>query len=149
MIALIILVVLAFILFYLQSYFKIHRETRIIQTTLETFHPDILLEKQPIYVNDSIYNPADIIATIFKYQYVQKVLSLSNNSYQKKNLSKYLLIYNDQDVAVELFITNPTNHKDIEYYNGFFVNKFYKVGKNNFAKNQANMPQQQNVVLPF
>lgn len=123
------LVVLAILSFYMQSYFKIQKETQIIQTTLTSFHPDILLEKQPIYVNDNIYNPADVIASIFKYQYVQKVLSLSNKSYLKRNLSKFVLIYNDQDQPIHVYIANPTTTKHMKYYNGFFVNKFYKVCK--------------------
>lgn len=131
MIVLIILVVLSFVLFYLQSYFKLPKETNIIQTPLETFHPDLLLEKQPIYLYENIYNPADVIGSIFKYQYIQKVLSLSNKSYTKKNLSKYLLIYNDREDVVNIHLTNPTNKKNVQYYNGFFVNKFYKVSKNN------------------
>jgi hypothetical protein len=130
MILLIILVVLAFVLFYLQSYFKMAAETQIIQTSLSNFHPDLLLEKQPIYVHDNIFNLADIISSIFKYQYVYKVLSLSDGSYLKKNLSRFVLLYNDQEHSIEVNIANPNKSKHLQYYSGLFVNKFYKVCKN-------------------
>lgn len=130
MILLFVLIVIAFLLLYIQSYFKIPKETQIVQTTLSTFHPDLLFEKQPIYVNDSIYNPADVIGSVFKFQYIQKVLSLSNRDYIKKNLSRFVLIYNDSDNMVEVEISNPHLQKNLRYYNGLFVNKFYKVVKN-------------------
>jgi hypothetical protein len=129
MIVLFVLIVIAFLLLYVQSYFKMQKETQIIQTTLSTFHPDLLLEKQPIYVNESIYNPADVIGSVFKFQYIQKVLSLSNRDYIKKNLSRFVLIYNDSDNIVEVDISNPHLQKNLRYYNGLFVNKFYKVVK--------------------
>lgn len=130
MITLITLVTFALIIFYLQSYFRINKETQIIQTSLTTFHPDLLLEKQPIYVNDNVYNPADVISSIFKYQYIQKVLSLSNTKYLKQNLSRYVLIYNDQEYSTDIYLINPSNIHNIQYYNGIFVNKHYKVCKN-------------------
>lgn len=131
---LLISIVIAFLLLYVQSYFKIPKDTQIIQTTLSTFHPDLLLEKQPIYVNDDIFNPADVIGTVFKYQFIHKVLSLSNKDYVKKNLSRFVLIYNDSDVMVEVDISNPHLQKSLQYYNGLFVSKFYKVVKN--SKNE-------------
>lgn len=134
MIQLFVLIIIAFLLLYIQSYFKITKDTQIIQTTLSNFNPDLLLEKQPIYVKDNIYNPADVVGSVFKYQYVQKVLSLSNREYVKKNLSRFVLIYNDSDRTVEVDISNPSLQKSLRYYNGLFVNKFYKVVKN---KNQA------------
>ena len=129
MIVLFVLIVIAFLLLYIQSYYKMSKTTQIIQTPLNSFHPDLLLEKQPIYVNDDIVNPADVIASIFKYQYVQKVLSLSNKDYIKMNLSRFVLIYNDSNDKVEVDISNPHYQRKIQYYNGLFVNKFYKVAK--------------------
>lgn len=129
MMYLFILIVIAFLMLYLQAYFKVPSEAQIIQTSLEQLHPDMLLEKQPIYVYDEIYNPADVIATTFKYQYINKTLSLSNRDYLKKNLSRFLLIYNDSDNVVELEIASPHRNHDITYFNALFVSKFYKVAK--------------------
>lgn len=137
MIQLIVLVVITFMLLYLQSYFRTMKTTQIIQTSLINFHPNILLEKEPIYIEDNIYNPADIISSVFKYQYIYKVLSLSNKLYWKKNLSSFVIIYNDQDYDVNINIINPNYCKDTEYFKGLFVNKFYKVSKTTLIHKQV------------
>ena len=135
MMFLFVLFVVAFFMLYLQAYFKVPSELQIIQTSLEQLHPDMLLEKQPIYVYDEIYNPADVIATTFKYQYLNKTLSLSNRDYLKKNLSRFLLIYNDSDNIVEVDISSPHRNHEITFYSGLFVNKFYKVAKSSNTEN--------------
>lgn len=127
---LIIFVLLAVCLLYVQSYYKISAETRIIQTPLSAFHPDLLLEKQPIYVEDPMYNPMDVIASVFKYQYVQKILSLSDTSLQKRLLSRFVVIYNeDDDEDVPVAICNPNDCRSSQFYSGFMVNKCFNIGK--------------------
>jgi hypothetical protein len=94
---LILTLVFLFMIFYVQCYFKPAVKFELIQTTLGTFKLDYLFEKQPIYIYDRLANPADLFTTIFKYQYINHSLSLSNSGYVKRNLSKYCMIYNDDD----------------------------------------------------
>lgn len=126
-----VIVVLAIIFLYIQSYYKSPQVTQIIQTSLSSFHPDLLLEKQPIYVYDQVYNPVDVIVSILKYQYISKILSLSNHVYIKKNLSKFVIIYNDCEEDVNVSLSNPNSLKKEDYYKGVFVDKYYRVMKNN------------------
>lgn len=127
---LVLLLVLAVSLLYIQSYYRISPETHIVQTSLSSFHPDLLLEKQPVYVNDALYNPMDVIASVFKYQYVQKILSLSDSSLQKKSLSRFVVIYNDgEDDDVPVALCNPNDCASSSFFSGFLVNKCFKIGK--------------------
>ena len=58
---LIYLTIVFSIVFYIQCYLQSSKSVEIIQTTLETFNPNLLYEKQPIYLYDSIVNPADLL----------------------------------------------------------------------------------------
>lgn len=128
---LIYLTIVFSIVFYIQCYLQSSKSVEIIQTTLETFNPNLLYEKQPIYLYDSIVNPADLLHTTFKYQYMYHVLSLSNQSYLKKNMSRFLIIYNDSDEPVNISLIHPIHNKTIDFYKGYLQTKNYKVCKNN------------------
>lgn len=124
---LIYLTIAFFICFYIQGYLRPSVETQIYQTTLDTFKPSLLYEKNPIYLYDRIINPADLFGTIFKYQYAYHVLSLSNELFVKKNVSRFLLIYNDSDAPVDVTLIHPSNNKSIPFYSANLQKKNYKV----------------------
>jgi len=96
----------------------------------------MFLEKQPIYISDSIVNPADLFNTTFKYLYVKHVLSISDEQLIKQNLSKFLLIYNDQedsDVVVKL--SHPINKQHIP------IKQMHLYAKNYNISNLSNLNQ--------
>lgn len=115
--------------FYLQCYFKTPNNFNLTQTTLDTFDVNMLYDKQPIYIYDKIVNPADLLDTIFKYQYAYHVLSISNNMLTKRNLSRYVIIYNDnQEEATNISIAHPkTNVKGLSFKSSHFVKKNYNI----------------------
>jgi hypothetical protein len=127
---LIYLTIIVFICFYIQGYLQASKEIQIIQTTLSSFKPSLLYEKNPIYIYDRIVNPADLFNTIFKYQYMYHILSLSNENFVKKNMSRYVVIYNDSDDVVDVTLIHPSNNKSITYFNANLQKKNYKVSKN-------------------
>lgn len=123
----------------MQCYFAIPNENSIIHTTLEGFTDNTLHSKLPIYIYNKIVNPADLLNTIFKYQHIYHVLSLSNSSILKKNLSKYLLIYNDSDTEDSVIsIMHPHQAKELTYYNKFMYRKNYKVCNSQLSEEQKN-----------
>ena len=85
-----------------------------LQTGIPDFKPDLLLEKQPIYLEEPIVNPADLFNTVFRYLYIKHTLSISDKKLLKQNLSKYVIIFNDnadEDIIVK--ILHPSNKPHI------------------------------------
>ena len=121
---LLFIIIFVFTIFYLQSYFKI-TNFEIIQTNLENFDNNLLYEKKPIYLYDEIVNPADLLHTIFKFQYIYHILSISDKNLLKQNLSRFVIIYNDSENETILSIYHPDSSKLIESDN-------YKYNKKNF-----------------
>lgn len=117
------------ICFYLQCYFKTPNDFNLIQTTLDTFDINMLYDKQPIYIYDKIVNPADLLGTIFKYQFMYHVLSISNNMLTKRNLSRYVIIYNDNpEEPTKISIAHPKSTvKDLSFKSSHFVKKNYNI----------------------
>jgi len=126
---LIYLTVAVFICFYIQGYLRSSGELQIYQTTLDRFKPSLLYEKNPIYIYDRIVNPADLLGTIFKYQYMYHVLSLSNETFVKKNLSRFVVIYNDSENPVDITLMHPSNNKLISFYHANLQKKNFKVSR--------------------
>jgi hypothetical protein len=119
-------------LFYFQCYLHQPRSFQIIQTDLTDFRPDLLLEKQPIYLADAVVNPADLIHTIFRYLYIKRTLSLSDHTLFKQNLSKFVLIYNDHDEQDTLIkISHPIDKAYFPMKSTHLYHKNYNVGKYN------------------
>ncbi len=129
-----IIIVMVFVsMFYLQGYFK-YGEFQIIQTYLEKFEPNILYEKKPIYLYDGIVNPADLLHTIFKHQYTYHVLSISDNTLVKKNLSKFVIIYNDdEETDTYISLMHPRESSDLFQFDNSrrFSKKNFLILKNN------------------
>jgi hypothetical protein len=132
---LIVIFVLIIIIFYLQCYFKMPLEYNLLQTTIKSFKQDLLYEKQPIYIYDKLVNPADLFNTIFKYTYMYHTLSLSDSRYTKKNLSKFLIIYNDtDDTPTTISISHPKSVKS-DFLKSRFLKKHYKISNNHIHDN--------------
>lgn len=121
---------------YLNSYFSVSNEHGIIHTTLRGITDSTFHSKLPVYIYDKLVNPADLLYTLFKYQYIYHVLSFSNSSLLKKNLSKYLVIYNDSDTEDSVVsLLHPNLGLDLKYYKKF-CNKNFKISKSNLQAKQ-------------
>jgi|UniRef100_A0A6C0BS12 hypothetical protein len=115
--------------FYLQCYFKSPIDYYLIHSKLNTFDLNMLYEKQPIYIYDKIVNPADLLNTIFKYQYMYHMLSISNKNLTKRNLSKYVIIYNDnEEEKTKISISHPrTIVNGLSFKSSHFVKKNFNI----------------------
>ena len=74
---------------YLWSATSYAKETVIIQTSLESFSPDLLNEKSPILIEDRIVDIDEFINASFKWVFITRFTA--NNS--KKNKYSYLVIH--------------------------------------------------------
>lgn len=133
---LVLIVIVTCIIFYLQCLFRYKDEINIIQSDLDSLNPDLLFELQPIYIETLIANPADLFNTLFKYLYQFKELSLSNSKILKRNLSKYLLIYNDTEKDVNVKIIPPKYNKQLSFEQKCFYFKNFNICKNDLTDNK-------------
>ena len=119
-------------MFYFQCYLIQPRKFEIIQTSLAEFKPELILEKQPIYLEDSVVNPADLFQTVFKYLYIKHVLSISDQNLLKRNLSKFVMIYNDNDTnSINVKIIHPSIKPYVSTKSMYLYSKNYNVCTNN------------------
>lgn len=149
---LVIILITVFTIFYIQCYYKFPNDFSLIQTTLSDFTPDLLLEKQPIYLFDQIVNPADLLSTLFKYQYLYHILSLSKNDFLKQNLSKWVIIYNDGFSDTTVSIMHPEEAKHRTFLPSRFIKKNYILCKNPTVSNscvEILLKPKKNVFVPM
>lgn len=99
----IIALIIVFILYISSNYInKFPEHIQILQTSLENFFDDLLLEKQPLIIQDRIKNIYQFIDLI-KFMYSTKMDLINKDipeKYQNKmfiNKYRYLLIYNNID----------------------------------------------------
>lgn len=126
-----------FLTFYTQCYFAVPFEHAIVHTTLMGFTENILHAKLPVYLYDKIVNPADLLHTIFKYQYIYHVLSFSDSSLIKKNMGKYVIIYNDSDTDDTIVsILHPHLARELTYYQKMAYTKNFQVCNSKLSRTQ-------------
>ena len=102
---LIYMVIILVIIVYIQYYNKYKSDYNIIQTNIDNIDLSVLHEKYPIVIYDQIYEPHQLLNTLFKYTFVKsetKTISAARNN------AKYLIMWGyEQDLMVN--IANPLN----------------------------------------
>ena len=98
-----VLVVFA-ILLYIYIYTRPKRDVQLIQTQIDSFNPDLLIEKQPILIYSEIVDKKEFIDISFRYQYMfSKEIWVANGDVIQNN-SKFALIHNDTDEDTDILI---------------------------------------------
>jgi hypothetical protein len=106
---LLFIVVTALIVFiYIQYYSKYNSSYEIVQTYLDKINIDLLYERNPIVIYDSIKTPKQLLGTLFKYSYVSKSEYQLEHKLPVMNRAKFSFVYSttDQDTYVNLI--NPS-----------------------------------------
>ncbi len=105
--ALLIIVVILIVVLYFSYYSKYTKEYNLVQTFLNNFTPDLLYERNPIIIYDSLATPRDLLKTIFKYQYLFE----HENTIQANNIivikSKFSFVYSTNDEIATVKLINP------------------------------------------
>jgi hypothetical protein len=118
-----IFIIILIIIIYINYYKKYNNKFEIIQLTSDKLNQDMLLEKLPILIEDTISNPTDFIHLLLAYEYVfKKQLNYTKNNFSNRvnqNLAYHLVIYNSNEESMYIYISHPK-----------FANKF-KLNKNN------------------
>lgn len=103
-------IVIVLIIFYLYGYFVYPPDITILQTKLKDFHFGILLEKQPIVIEDCIKDIFSVIDSWFSTNIVQDV-EFDNRHLWNINSHKYLFIYSLNNTEVYLY---PPRYKIVD-----------------------------------
>jgi hypothetical protein len=97
------LLIIIVIIAYIQSYCKAKTDLKINQCFLDTFKQDLLYEKYPIVIYDSVRFPEDLLETALKYAYMfKKYVQVRPGPFFDKNKSKYSLMYFSEDATLDL-----------------------------------------------
>ena len=91
---------------YLWSATSYAKETVIIQTSLESFSPDLLNEKSPILIEDRIVNIDEFINASFKWVFLTRLKS-NDFSSNKKNKYSYLVIHANANADTTITTCRP------------------------------------------
>ena len=107
---LLILLIILIISIYVHYYSKYNTSYEISQTYLDKINLELLYERNPIVIYDSIKTPNQLLKTLFKYSYTFKNEYKISNSKVIMNRYKFSFIYsNDNECYVNLI--NPSYKK--------------------------------------
>jgi hypothetical protein len=113
---LILVVVALVVVIYAQYYSKYNNGYNITQTYLNKINLDLLYERNPIVIYDSIKTPKQLLKTLFKYSYISKNEYSITTPHVYQSKSKFSFIYhtgqNTEIVMVNLI--NPMYKKDFK-----------------------------------
>ncbi len=97
-----VLVLLSMIV-YIKCAMADNPELVVIQTTLASFTPELLLEKSPIVISDRVIDVNELIASSFRYMHASaKTITVTLDN-QVKNKYKYIVLHSPaQGCSVQL-----------------------------------------------
>lgn len=114
---LLVIVILLIVFIYIHYYSKYNDTYEIVQTYLDKVNIDMLYERNPIVIYDSIKTPKQLLGTLFKYSYVSKSDYKIDTKYPIMNRAKFSFVYstNDQDTYINLI--NPSYKSSMKWAN--------------------------------
>jgi hypothetical protein len=109
---LIYIVIILVVIIYIQYYNKFKSDYNIIQTNLDTIDLSVLHEKYPIVIYEQIYEPHQLLTTLFKYTFVKSETKTIDDTNKRRNDAKYLILWGyEDDLLVD--ITSPSDNNYI------------------------------------
>ena len=106
--ALIIVVVILILFIYIQYYSKYNKSYEIVQTYIDKVNLDLLYERNPIIIYDSIKTPKQLLGTLFKYSYVSKTEYQIKDTALVMNRAKFSFMYSTSDEDTYVNLINPS-----------------------------------------
>jgi hypothetical protein len=110
-----IIVILLIISIYIHYYSKYNNSYEIVQTYLDKVNIDMLYERNPIVIYDSIKTPKQLLGTLFKYSYVSKSEYKINTNYPILNQAKFSFIYSTNPYDIYVNLVNPSYKTDMKW----------------------------------
>ena len=100
----ILICIFIFLCIYIYGYYKYPANVSILQTSLREFSSSMLLEKQPLILEDKTIDISKIKNTLFKYNYTQS-FHLKQSEIWNYNRYKYCIIQFENDG--EIYLIQP------------------------------------------
>jgi hypothetical protein len=146
---LIVIIAVLILAVYYQYYSKFNKGYEITQTYLDKVTINLLYEKSPIVIYDTLKNPTQLLKTLFKYSYAFKKEYTTEASKVYRSKSKHSIIYSSSEHSTLLNLINP------KYKNNFTWNKGNNSNKSDTELKDTNveyitikLKQNQVVILP-
>ena len=83
------LLILIIITLYIYSYYKYPKNTYIMQSHIRMFKPEVLLNKQPLIIDDNDYNIKELKSVCFNINISQEFTINSNETWCNINIFLY------------------------------------------------------------
>lgn len=112
---LIIVLIILIVCIYMHYYSKYSTSYEITQTYLDKISLDLLYERNPIVIYDSIKTPNQLLKTLFKYSYISKSEYKINHQNVIMNRQKFSFIYSTNDADCYVNLINPSYKKDFKW----------------------------------
>ena len=111
-----LIIIVIIISIYAYCYYITPESFIILQTTLDNFTFDLLLEKQPIVISDKIVDINQIIETWFKENFIKDINLNDDTNDWIINKNKYLYLQSNDD-NVEIIISRNNSNVGIKLKN--------------------------------
>lgn len=114
---LLVIVILLIVFIYIHYYSKYNDTYEIVQTYLDKVNIDMLYERNPIVIYDSIKTPKQLLGTLFKYSYVSKSDYKIDTKYPIMNRAKFSFVYSTSDQDTYINLINPSYKSSMKWAN--------------------------------
>jgi hypothetical protein len=91
---------------YIWSATSTAKETVIVQTSLASFTPDLLNEKNPILIEDRVVDLYQFINAAFKWVFIKEIKS-SGSDGSPSNPFSYLVLHSNSETDTHIYICRP------------------------------------------
>lgn len=115
--ALFVVVIVLIVFIYIHYYAKYNDTYEIVQTYLDKVNIDMLYERNPIIIYDSIKTPKQLLGTLFKYSYVSKSEYKVSTKYPIMNRAKFSFVYSTSNQDTYINLINPSYTSSMKWEN--------------------------------
>lgn len=105
---LLVFLIVLIICIYVHYYSKYNTSYEISQTYLDKINLDLLYERNPIVIYDTLKTPNQLLKTLFKYSYVTKNQYNITNNHVIMNRNKFSFVYCTDDSDCYINLINPS-----------------------------------------
>ncbi len=109
------ILIILIICIYMHYYSKYNTTYEITQTYLDKINLDLLYERNPIVIYDSIKTPNQLLKTLFKYSYISKNEYLINHSNVIMNKHKFSFVYPSGVDDCYINLINPSYKNNFKW----------------------------------
>lgn len=143
---LVILAVCIVLFAYIKLYLKPKKDIQLLQANLSNFDSNLLVEKQPVLIFDQVVHPQNVIDVSFKYMYHLTNSTKTPDGTYVQNLSKFAVIYNDQDTVQDISLQKYHTKAASSSKNMFYSSIAYRESIETLT---IKLPEKNMIIIPY